>query len=58
MAVHQFHHKGVSGGVELVERMGGAVVVDPSRKARPIFALQEIGNVWSFEIGADEVSFR
>ena len=58
MAARQFHHKSVSGGVELVERMGGTVVVDPTRKLRPIFAFQEIGNVWSFEIGAHQVSFR
>ena len=58
MATAQFHHKAVSGSVELVERMGIAVVVDPIRKARPIFSFQEIRNVWSIDIGADQVGFR
>ena len=58
MAAAQFHNKGVSGGVKLVERMGVAIVVDPIRKARPIFAFQEIRNIWSINIGADQVSFR
>ena len=53
MAAAQFHHKSVSGGVELVEWMGVAVVVNPIREACPIFAFQEIRNVWGVAIGAD-----